>query len=334
MFHFFALHFPLSMPTAPAKLNLLLSVGAPEPAGTPRAGWHRVLSWVCCIDLADEVTIDRLPDGQSSRYEITWAEDAPRVEAVDWPIEKDLAVRAHKALEARAGCPLPVALRVRKRIPTGAGLGGGSSDAAAVLRSVSELFGLEVPFDDLCATAATLGSDVPYFLDDESPDAPRPAIVSGFGEGVERTDAVAGEVVLVIPPFKCATQGVYRAFDDLLADEQRADEHQRMLRDLKGPARQWGPREQLVRGRVERMLQAGELDASLLSNDLAKAAFQVEPRLGALSTALSKVTRLDAHVTGSGSCVFLFAPKGKEEWVVERAGRVANGCVVMRVSLA
>lgn len=317
---------------APAKLNLLLSVGAPEPADAPKPGWHRILSWFTCIDLADDITLERLATGPS-RYEVRWATDAPRPETVDWPLDKDLAVRAHKALEAHTKRTLPVSLRVEKRIPTGAGLGGGSSDAASVLKGVNDLYELGLAAFELRDIAATLGSDVPFFIDD-APGTPPPAIVRGFGEEVERTDAVPGDIILVIPPFKCATPAVYAAFDTLLAEEQQADERRRMLNDFKGPARQWGPREQLVLGRVERILAAGALDSNLLFNDLAKPTFQVEPRLGELSRSLSKVTRLDAHLTGSGSCLFFAPPAGREDWVMERVQRTAEGCAHLRVSLA
>ncbi|MFO0831099.1 MAG: hypothetical protein U0637_04550 [Phycisphaerales bacterium] len=314
--------------TAPAKLNLLLSVGAPEPAGTPKAGWHRILSWFTCIDLADTVHAEALPGGSSSRYEVAWAGDAPRQETVDWPPEKDLAVRAHRALEAQTGRTLPTLLRVQKRIPTGAGMGGGSSDAAAALQAVNTAHDLGLSPDELRRVGATLGSDVPFFIDDEPGSTPRPAIVGGFGESVERTPGLTGEVILIIPPFRCATPAVYSAFDTLLAEEQRADEHKRVLTEQKGPARQWGPREQLVTGRVHRMLEAGAPDSHLLFNDLAKPAFQVEPRLGELSRSLSKITRLDAHLTGSGSCLFLIPPPHRTDWVMERAARVAAGCTV------
>ncbi len=323
--------------SAHAKVNLLLSVGAAEPAGTPRAGWHRILSWFACIDLADGVSIERLADGHSSRHEVSWAADAMRAEVVDWPLEKDLAVRAHRSLEAHVGRALPASIKVEKRIPTGAGLGGGSSDAATVLAGLREVFALDLSMDELRGIGAALGSDVAFFLDEASSHgAAAPAVVSGFGESVERTGGVRGPVILVIPPFKCATAAVYGAFDALLADEQREDDRRRMLNDQKGPARQWVPREQLVRGRVERMLGSGVLESSLMFNDLAKAAFRVEPRLGQLSTAISRITRMDAHVTGSGSCLFLLPAAGKVEWVEERVRRVAGeaGAVVVRAGFA
>ncbi len=98
-------------------------MGAPEPEG-PKAGFHPIATWMQAIDLYDEVTISRLADGQKSTYAVRWAEDALRPTDIDWALEKDLGVRAHKALELsglRAG-GLPVSIEIVKRIPVGGGL--------------------------------------------------------------------------------------------------------------------------------------------------------------------------------------------------------------------
>jgi 4-diphosphocytidyl-2-C-methyl-D-erythritol kinase len=321
---------------AHAKLNLLLSVGSPEGADAPRAGWHRILSWFTCIDLYDDIEVITLRQSDASRYEVAWAEDAPlpasHSRVIDWAIEKDLCVRAHRAFESHIKKSVPVHVRVRKRVPTGAGLGGGSSDAGALLGLLRELFAAHLEPESMQAVGASIGSDVAYFIDDRDP--PRSAIVSGFGETIERVDdLVRGEVVLVIPPFSCSTPAVYHSFDELLAAEQRDEALRRAARKLTGPERSWGPREQLVRGRVQRMIDAGRVEPGLLFNDLEKAAFRVEPRLGELSRAISRVTRMDAHLTGSGSCLFLVPPAGRIEWVIERVRLVAPGANVLATRL-
>src|SRR6185295_18407432 len=122
-------------------VNLALSVGPPLPAGDPRAGMHPIASWMHAIDLCDEVWITRLVTG-ASRLDIAWADDAPRPSPIDWPSEKDLAFRAHRLLEGDTGRALPAAIRIAKRIPVGGGLGGGSSDAAATLLALNDLFAL------------------------------------------------------------------------------------------------------------------------------------------------------------------------------------------------
>lgn len=295
---------------AHAKLNLMLSVGAPVAPGQPKAGYHPIHSWFACVDLHDDVEVTPLAPGAASEHVVAWAEDAPRQTPIDWPLEKDLAVRAHRALEAQVGRVLPAKIVVRKRIPVGGGLGGGSADAGAALLALREAFGLELDDAALGAIGASLGSDVAFFVDGEA-SVPRPAVVSGLGEVVERVERIEQALLLVLAPFGCPTGPVYKAFDDAHAEQQRRYDLDRAVRGLSGPARTTGPREQLVRGRVERMLREGRLDDELLFNDLAKPAFAVEPRLGQLVTALSNVLRTGAHVTGSGSGVFLVPPRDR-----------------------
>ncbi len=104
---------------APAKLNLALSVGPPA-----EDGMHPICTWMVAIDLCDELTVTRLEADRLSCYAIIWHEDAKRRSDIDWPITRDLAVRAHLALEQHTNSRLPVQLKLQKRIPVGAGLGG------------------------------------------------------------------------------------------------------------------------------------------------------------------------------------------------------------------
>jgi 4-diphosphocytidyl-2-C-methyl-D-erythritol kinase len=260
---------------APAKVNLALSVGAAEPSGA-KAGWHRIASWMVCLDLADTVTV-KPAEGTSHR--VVWASDAVKPSPIDWPIERDLAVRAHRALEAKLGRELLCEMVVEKRIPVGGGLGGGSSDAASALLALREAFGLAVSDDELAAIGARLGSDVPFFVD---PDH-RPALVTGFGETIERTPAVRGELLLLVPPFGCGTPEVYRAFDA-----------------IKGSG---GPEE----ARVREMARAG-LEPSAWFNDLESAAFRVEPRLAQIRDRASEVLGTRVMMTGSGSTLLAWQP--------------------------
>ncbi|MBN4052574.1 hypothetical protein JYT82_00510, partial [bacterium AH-315-K20] len=109
---------------AHAKINLAMSLAQPEPAGSSRAGWHRISTWMHAIDLADEVLIEPVPGGVST-WSARWASDAVRPSLIDWPVEQDLAWRALRAVENRVGQRLPTRIVLTKRIPTGAGLGGG-----------------------------------------------------------------------------------------------------------------------------------------------------------------------------------------------------------------
>src|SRR5688572_22867950 len=90
---------------APAKLNLALSVGPPAPPDdtSGRAGMHPICSWMVTVDLYDELLLTQLEHGRLSRYAILWHEEAKRRSDINWSITKDLAVRAHLALEQQVG---------------------------------------------------------------------------------------------------------------------------------------------------------------------------------------------------------------------------------------
>jgi 4-diphosphocytidyl-2-C-methyl-D-erythritol kinase len=197
---------------AHAKVNLALAVGAPIPEGKPRAGMHPIASWMVAIDLADEVEIRA---AERATFEIEWASGAP----IEWEPRDDLAVRAHAEMERAVGHRLPARIRVRKHIPAGGGLGGGSADAGAVLRGLDAMFKLRLPEPELHAIASRLGSDVPFFVDPgvDVDRPPRPALVTGLGGTIERTPATSGDVTLFFPSFGCPTGAVYAAFDEALS---------------------------------------------------------------------------------------------------------------------
>jgi 4-diphosphocytidyl-2-C-methyl-D-erythritol kinase len=284
---------------AHAKINLCLAVSPPLPAdavddrGLARGGYHTICSWFAPIDLHDDVTIEALPRGEDSRYTVEWTPDAPRQSPIDWPIEKDLAVRAHRLLEqhTRVGRALPVAMHIRKRIPVGGGLGGGSSDAAAVLVGVNQLFELGLSAADLVEISKALGSDVAFFIDEQNDpgggDAPRAALVEGFGDRVTRIASPRCGVLLIVPPFGCPTGAVYKAYD-------RAP---RAMRTHE------------VRALIARAAAGAAIDGGGLFNDLAVPACEVEPRLGELLARFRDrrpppPPLPPVHITGSGSTMF------------------------------
>ncbi|HYE60875.1 MAG TPA: hypothetical protein VD997_02670 [Phycisphaerales bacterium] len=308
-----------------AKVNLCLSVGAPEPEGSPRAGWHAIATWMQCIDLHDEVRISTRAEGTPSSVTVRWAEDALRSTPIDWPIEKDLAYRALKALEVHVGRPLPVAVDVVKRVPVGGGLGGGSADAAAVLLAVPRVLGFSVDPADTLRLAMSLGSDCGFFADaDAAEQTPaRAALITGFGDQVHRVEGVASELLLIVPAYGCPTQPVYRMFDEVLKEQLRDEMIDRARKGLiGGKERQTSPRESLVEARWQKAAEVGRVDGDKLFNDLAIPAFRIEPRLGQLVTALARATRETPVVTGSGSCVFFPTTAGKIDKLHERAAKL------------
>lgn len=268
------------------KVNLALSVGPPAP---PR-GYHPIASWFACVDLHDDLTVSRLDPAALSEHRVEWAQDAPRVSPIDWPLEKDLAVRAHRALEAESGRALPVRLLLQKRIPVGGGLGGGSSNAAAMLRAIVALYALAVPEDSLRRVAMKLGSDVAFFLDtSRTPLEPaRPALVEGYGETLHRVEQAPAAIVLFLPPFGCPTGAVYQAYDRSPCTLRTTD----------------------VRGLIHRAHASGHIDSRGLFNDLTQPACAVEQRMAGVLSTLRASLGTVVHVTGSGSTMFALADDG------------------------
>ena len=290
---------------AHAKLNLCLAVAPPEPAanadGTPnrRAGWHRISSWFVCTDLADRMQVERTDTPGTIDADIRFATQADGVPlgVVDWAIEKDLAVRALRALLEQLDPAVKQSagfrLRIEKHIPTGGGLGGGSSDAAAALLLGNETLGSPLSAAELRTIGAKLGSDVPFFIDDAAATGPaRPALVEGFGDRIERTTPIPDlAAVLVMPAIACPTPAVYRAFDAWLTDHSSF-----RFRDAE------------ARSLATRAPDAGGDLNRLLFNDLAEPAMRVAPLLRDVHAACERV-RHPFHVTGSGSTLFaLIAP--------------------------
>lgn len=256
--------------SAPAKLNLALAVG---PAGPD--GMHPVCTWMVTVDLCDELLVTRLPDDRLSRYAVLWHAEAGRASEIDWSMTRDLAVRAHRALEQHTGRHLPVQMKLSKRIPIGGGLGGGSSDAAAMLRATNMLFDLGLADDELRSIAATLGSDVPFFVTGGS------ALAEGFGERIQTHDEVRPlDALIVFPEAACPTGRVYAAFDELGPGPLRADE-------------------------VRALAATPTLQPDAPFNDLARAAARVVPELADLLSSLSALAERPAHVAGSGSSLFV-----------------------------
>lgn len=258
--------------SAHAKLNLALSVGPADDDG-----YHPISSWMVTINLADDLVVSRLPAGRLSRYAILWHDDAKQRSDIDWSVTKDLAVKAHAALERHAERALPVQMKLAKRIPVAGGLGGGSADAAAMLLATNELFDLCVNEDDLISIARELGADVPFFLRGGS------AIVEGRGEQLTAHESVPRlHAVLIMPDALCRTGAVYTRYDELGANGLRASDVRALASD----------------GRQSPVSEA-------LFNDLAAAALHVAPQLRDHMRAISELAERPAHVTGSGSCLFV-----------------------------
>ena len=186
---------------APAKINLLLRV-----LGLRADGFHELETLFQAIDFSDELTVELV--GDSVELEVVGEDTGPS--------RDNLAFRAAEAYRRMADLSSGVGIHLTKNIPAGAGLGGGSSDAAAVLRALSHLTRGAVAPDELRTIAADLGSDVPFFLCGS-------ALAFARGRGDELTIAPSlpsTEVVLVCPPIHVATGPAYAALA-----ERRASAH-------------------------------------------------------------------------------------------------------------
>jgi 4-diphosphocytidyl-2-C-methyl-D-erythritol kinase len=273
---------------APAKLNFGLRVVGRRPDG-----YHTLESVFVPFDLADELALEVAggrPASVSIRVEGGGAELADP--------DHNLAARAARRLLDEAGVRARVAIRLRKCIPVGAGLGGGSSDAGAVLRALAALFPDALPAARLARLALSLGADVPFFL------APRPARVSGIGEVVEPLPGVPSFAVLVVVPEPpLSTAEVFRAFDEGGADGGRAG----------GGGTCGGGALTRAEGGRSMLALPGALDdargwAALLANDLEPVAARLRPAIVRVRGELERGGARAVGMSGSGPSVFgLFA---------------------------
>ena len=185
---------------AHAKVNLTLEVLGMRPDG-----YHELRSVVTTIPLHDDVELLDAPAG-----EMTVEMSGDGMEVPHVPCEENLAVRAARALAAAAGVSRGVHIRIVKRIPVGAGLGGGSADAAAVLNGLNELWGLGLPKDRLCEIGAEVGSDVPALV------LGGMVLMEGRGERVAGGPRLSRpfdeSFVLRVPPINVSTARVYAEF--------------------------------------------------------------------------------------------------------------------------
>lgn len=248
--------------TAPAKLNLSLVV-RPRDA----SGYHPLRSLVQTIDWVDVLSVE---EGAEDRLVVRGADLPEGGENLVWRAVGELE-RAASGRPGRRRPPLDLALD--KRIPVGAGLAGGSSDAAAVLLALIRM--LRWPRRLAAAAAARVGADVPYLLTGGT------AWMEGRGERITPLPALTGfAVAVVVPPFELATPEVYRRWDD-----------------LGGPA---GP-EMGVRRLPPALREAGPV-----RNDLLGAALDLRPDLGDWMRDLGEAWERPAAMSGSGPSLFAF----------------------------
>lgn len=275
--------------TAPAKLNLFLRVVGRRPDG-----YHELDSIFLPIDLCDRVRVEMRP---SSRRTIALTGDFG-----DLPVdERNLAVKAATHFMAAFELNAEVLIGLDKAIPAGAGLGGGSSDAGAVLRMMATLTRLDAPAR-LAQLALQIGADVPFFLD------PRPARVGGIGERITLLpESPEWRLIVAVPPIEVPTAVIFR--------------------DLK-PENWSGPPKDLEIA----ALIAGDLAPGLFANDLEVPAMGRFPAIAELKQLLKDNGARVASMSGSGGAVFgIFASEDETDQAAIKLHRRSRELRVFRV---
>jgi 4-diphosphocytidyl-2-C-methyl-D-erythritol kinase len=175
---------------APAKLNLFLHV-----TGRRDDGYHQLQTVFQFLEYGDSVFISPRGDGRIVR-----ADDLPGI-----PAEDDLALRAARLIQRASGCDLGADIRIDKRIPMGAGLGGGSSDAATTLVALNRLWNLGFTPDELAQLGLTIGADVPVFVRGHA------AWAEGIGERLTPIELPEPWFVVLTPPVHVSTAEIFGA---------------------------------------------------------------------------------------------------------------------------
>ncbi|MDP3519502.1 MAG: 4-(cytidine 5'-diphospho)-2-C-methyl-D-erythritol kinase [Hydrogenophaga sp.] len=245
---------------APAKLNLFLHI-----VGRRADGYHLLQSVFMLIDWCDTLHFKLRQDGAIRRIDAVPGSALP---------DNDLVVRAARALQAATGCALGADITLEKRLPTEAGLGGGSSDAASTLLALNRLWQLGLPRTRLAEIGLALGADVPFFIGGHN------AWVEGIGEQLTPVDLPPGRFVVVKPPTGASTAAIFGS--------------PVLKRDTK-PA--------ILSGFAADAQENPELVWSHGANDLQAVAQAVCPDISDCIAWLAR-KGLQARMTGSGSAVF------------------------------
>jgi len=259
---------------SPAKINLFLYV-----TGKRSDGYHTLRTLMCPIDLFDEITLSFEGDGISCRCNHPDVPSGPG----------NLAYRAAALFleqigERGGGREGTVAIAIEKKIPVGAGLGGGSSNAASVLLGLNRHFGGPLSREELISMGTSLGSDVPFFI------VEGPALAEGIGEILTPSPSIRPfHVVLLYPGVAVSTAMVYKNVNLGLTNHVKENKKTLFDRFLLDPA-------------------------AHLHNDLETVAESLCPEIGQARDALSAVGADGVLVSGSGSSVFgIFYDAGRAE---------------------
>jgi 4-diphosphocytidyl-2-C-methyl-D-erythritol kinase len=252
-------------------------------------GYHLLESLFVPLDLADALRVSVRP-GASGGVHLLLSDPSGQLDHDPDP-ESNLATRAARAFLEAARCAAAIEVSLEKRIPAGAGLGGGSSDAGAVLRALREVFPGALPPSTLAELALGLGADVPFFLD------PQAAWVGGIGEEIEALEGFPRLALLIATPAPpLSTAAVFRRFATL-HPELTPEPPRRRIR---------AAREARLAALLAALEQGGarEPKGDPLRNDLEPVAVALRPEIGRLHEKMLSLGALAAAMSGSGPSVF------------------------------
>jgi 4-diphosphocytidyl-2-C-methyl-D-erythritol kinase len=321
----------------PAKLNLGLRL-----MGVRDDGYHLLESVFAPIEVWDRLEIEVQPGSQEIELEVTVDEESglPPVLSAVTSGPDNLAFRAAVAFCQATGFEARIRIHLEKAIPAAAGLGGGSSDAAAVLSGLAALAGVSISASALDGLALGLGADVPFFLE------PRASHVAGIGEIITPLDSLAEtELVVANPGISLDTAEVYRAADalgsaltepipgstmrafsrlcDQNSDPRDGSQSMHSPESASEPRRNPGGDPGGESGRAAR---SSLLWGELLVNDLEPAARRLCPPVGRLLAEMREAGAIGAGMTGSGATVFgVFESKEAADTAADWLRRAPTG---------
>ena len=273
-----------------AKVNLFLRM-----AGKREDGYHLLYSCMQTLAIYDEICVERIPAGADEKAGISFASDCGYLPSD--PKKNTAVAAATYFLQRIGGTEDHIRIHLSKNIPSQAGLGGGSSDAAAVLLAMEELFPGQVSREELAEIALSIGADVPFFLTGGT------ALCEGVGEKLTVLPELSGLPMLLLkPPKGVSTPACYKRWDEMGCPPITEEEKSRILQDLQDP------KEPLLR-----LTDA----CGRWSNDLEAPAVGFVPEISEGISLLKKLGAVFAAMTGSGSAIFGFF--GSEEAVPEES---------------
>ncbi|MBI5299636.1 MAG: 4-(cytidine 5'-diphospho)-2-C-methyl-D-erythritol kinase [Deltaproteobacteria bacterium] len=298
---------------SPAKINLSLRI-----LNRREDDFHNLLMVMEKVSLFDEIFLEKIPTGIELTVHGPWS-------IVPSPIEKNLAYRAAKILQEVSDTYRGVRIGLTKKIPMGGGLGGGSSNAATVLKGLNELWGLNLPPEKLVKIGVRLGADIPFFIYDG------PALVGGIGDLIKPLKKIAKLwIILINPGVPVSTPWAYKTWDANASIEGRTKQPRS---GVEGEAPTALPLEGALPAPMKRLTQENqnvrrlstfEEVLQVLHNDFEDVIFPEFPEIQKAKETLVKAGARGTLMSGSGSTVFgLFETKPARDKAITKIRKKA-----------